>query len=84
MLLDPKPEHDAFMAELKACLGSTGKDLDAAILLGIASQFVGQLLALQDQRRWTVEQAFDLIMKNIEIGNQMVIANSLARPEGRA
>lgn len=84
MLMEPKPEHDAFMAELKSCLGSTGKDLDAAVLLAIASQFVGQLLALQDQRRYSVEQAIDLVMRNLEIGNQMVINSHLTRPEGSA
>lgn len=84
MLMEPKPEHDAFMAELKSCLGSTGKDLDAAVLLAISSQFVGQLLALQDQRRYSVEQAIDLVMRNLEIGNQMVINSHLTRPEGSA
>lgn len=84
MLLDPSPEHDAFMAELKSCLGSTGKDLDAAVLLAIASQFVGQLLAMQDQRRFSVQQAIKLIERNVEIGNQTVIDSLLTQPGGSA
>jgi len=43
-------------------------------VLAIAAQVVGQALALQDQRKMTKEMALDLIMANIEMGNQGVIA----------
>jgi hypothetical protein len=43
--------------------------------LAVASQVVGQVLALQDQRYMTKAMAFDVVLSNIEIGNQSVIGN---------
>lgn len=43
--------------------------------LAIASQVVGQVLALQDKRKMTKEMAFDVMLSNIEMGNQQVIGN---------
>lgn len=52
-------------------------------VLAIASQVVGQCLALQDQRKMTKDMAFEIVMANIELGNQGVIA-SLQNTKGSA
>jgi hypothetical protein len=43
--------------------------------LAIAAQVVGQVLAMQDQRKMTTDQAMSIVIANIETGNQAVIAN---------
>ena len=53
----------------------------AEIVLAIASQVVGQLLAMQDQRKYTVNQIAELIQTNIEAGNQQFVAD-LMRADG--
>lgn len=81
--IDPTPEHRAFLDELKACLASTGKDLESDVLLAITAQFVGMLVANLDQRKYTTDLAMDMIMENIVTGNQAAVAD-LNKPEGRA
>lgn len=82
---EPDPRHRAFLDQLKAALGDTGKDLPGEELLAVASQFVGMLVALQDQRRFTPDMAMEIVARNIEIGNATAIATSgLATPRGRA
>lgn len=80
----PTPAHEAFLAELKATLGSSGKDLDAQVLLAIASQFVGMLLAMQDQRRMTPAMGMEIVARNLEIGNATAIEANLGRTDGAA
>lgn len=82
--IQPDARHEAFLAELKAALGNSGKDIDAAELLAISSQFVGMLLAMQDQRTMTIDRAMATIERNIEIGNRTAIEANLGRPEGAA
>jgi hypothetical protein len=66
----PKPEHDKFMNDLKAQMPA---DMPAQDILAVVSQFVGQLIALQDQRQMTPDQAMQVVSQNIEIGNQAAI-----------
>lgn len=70
--VEPTPELIAFMDDLKAALAKH-TNLNAMEMLAIASQFVGNLIALQDQRRVTPAMAMELVSKNIEIGNQAAI-----------
>ncbi len=53
-------------------------------LLAVSSYFVGQLLALQDQRTMTPEAAMDLIKGNIEAGNAQAIQQALGATSGSA
>jgi len=52
--------------------------------LAIAAQVVGQALALQDQRKMTKEMAFEIILTNIEMGNQAVISQLMNSTGGTA
>lgn len=65
-------EHTAFRDELVAVLRKH-KQLKAEELLAVASYFVGQLIALQDQRKMTPSLAMQIVSVNIEAGNHHVI-----------
>ena len=68
----PTPEAIAFMDDLKATLGRH-THLQPMQMLACASQFVGNLIALQDQTKVTPDMAMRLVAANIESGNQQAI-----------
>lgn len=78
---EPKPEHEKFLKDLKAQMPA---DMPAQDILAIVSQFVGQLIALQDQRVMTPDMAMQIVSQNIEIGNQAVLSTipNILKPEG--
>jgi hypothetical protein len=78
---EPKPEHKKFLDDLKAQMPP---EMPAQDILAIVSQFVGQLIALQDQRVVTPDQAMQLVGQNIEIGNRAALATipNILKPEG--
>jgi hypothetical protein len=43
--------------------------------LAITSQFLGMLVALQDQTKWTPEALMSTVSINLQIGNSAVIEN---------
>jgi hypothetical protein len=61
------------MDDLKLALAKN-TNLSGPEMLAIASQFVGNLIAAQDQRRFTSQQVMRLVSDNIEEGNRMAIA----------
>lgn len=81
--IEPTPEHNAFVNELKAALGNSGKDLESDVLLALTAQFAGMLLAQLDQRKYTPSLAMDLITENLVAGNQAALA-AMGDPQGRA
>lgn len=76
------PMHQAARRELIAWMRKHGEHLPPIHLLALAAGMVGQIMAMQDQSV-SAEMALTLILKNIEHGNQAVIA-LLDTPEGRA
>lgn len=80
----PTAEHDAFLDELRATLGSSGKNLQAEDLLVVTAQFLGILVALQDSRRFTPQMVMEMVMRNIEIGNAATVDTYLGQTEGEA
>lgn len=76
----PKPEHEAFMTAMKETMPP---DMPAQEILAITSQFVGQLVALQDRRVMTPEMAMQIVSENIEIGNHAAML-SVGEPAGEA
>jgi hypothetical protein len=80
----PNAGHAAYMDELKAALGNSGKDIDSAELLAITAQFVGMLIAMQDQRKMTPAMAMELVARNIEQGNASALADLTGPAEGKA
>lgn len=79
----PTAEHNAFMADAKALLGKY-EHLDAVQLLALASQLVGNIVALQDQTKMTVDTVMAVVASNIEEGNAVAIDTFLGQTAGAA
>ncbi len=79
----PSPAHRAFMEDLKGTL-ARHTALSGADMLAVASQFVGQLIALQDQRRFTPEMVMEAVGANIEAGNQAALGALIGMTQGNA
>ena len=62
----------ALMEDLKAALAKN-PNVPAIHMLSVVSQLVGNLVALQDQRRYTVDGLMVLVANNIQIGNRTAI-----------
>lgn len=59
-------------------------DIQPVIQLCVVAQLVGQLIALQDQGRWTPGALLEIVAKNIEVGNADAIRSMLGETEGNA
>lgn len=82
--IKPNAQHLAFRKALEAAIAHHGQDLDAAELLAITANLVGQLIALQDQRCMTPSMAMHLVRTNIEAGNQQAVNSLLFQGGGHA
>ena len=68
-----KPEHEVSYQEMIALMGRHGDAVNAEEMLAIGANMVGKLMALQDQRTMTRERALEIVIKNIEAGNQQAV-----------
>lgn len=87
MAAEAKPEHEIAFQALNAMLKELcdKHDLSNVELLAVASNMLGKILAMQDQRHMSVDRAMRIIRINIEIGNaQAVAALRDAKPTGSA
>ena len=67
------PQMKGFREGLIELLRAHSGNLDASEMLAIAAYTVGQMVAMQDARKWTPEAAMELVAKNIELGNAHAI-----------
>lgn len=79
----PTPAHRAFRDDIIALLKKHAGHLSALEMLALACHLVGQLIAMQDQRKVTREMALQILMKNVEQGNAEAIAQT-DHPKGAA
>ena len=80
-IVKPTAAHQAFRNDAIALLRKHSKDLDDQDMLALGAHLVGQIIALQDQRKMTPGLAMEIVARNIELGNADVIA-PLMRSEG--
>lgn len=73
--MKPTEQQLKFRKALEGAIDSAGRDLQAEEILAVTSHFVGQLIALQDQRKYTSEQVMDLVTQNIQRGNDEAVAS---------
>ena len=66
-------EHEATYQELAALL-QRHSHLTALEILAIASNMVGKIIAMQDQRTVSTEMAMEIVNRNIELGNAQIIS----------
>lgn len=76
--------HQAFVNALLNALRDEFGDLPAEEMLAVASQIVGRMVALQDQRRFTPAAVMQIVAINIEAGNQDIINQLASAPGGHA
>lgn len=80
-----KPEHEIVYQDLVKLLGRHAHKVSAQELLAIGANMLGKIIALQDQRVMTREQALRIVADNIEFGNSQVLdALRKGKPEGTA
>ena len=70
----PRKMHKKLSRDLRLLIHKyMPEEASPELVLAIASQVVGQLLAMQDQRKHTAAQMVELIQANIEAGNQQFV-----------
>lgn len=77
------PDHKQLYLDLIQLLVKYSSDLTAEESLAVAANMIGKMIAMQDQRHMTPEQAMEIVRKNIELGNEQVL-DLLKRSEGNA
>lgn len=78
-----KPEHEVMYQDLAALLSKHKGKVSSLEMLAIAANMTGKIVAMQDQRTVTPQDAVDVVSKNMELGNAQVIAE-LSKTQGRA
>jgi hypothetical protein len=76
MNIEPTAQHRAFRDDVLAVLDKHAGSLDASEMMALAAYTVGQIMAMQDARKWTPAMAMDLVAKNIELGNAQAISDA--------
>jgi hypothetical protein len=76
-----KPHHEVAYDDLTELLRKHAGHLSAIEMLAVASNMVGKLVALQDQRAITPEVAMQTVAKNLEAGNKQIL-DQMAAPGG--
>ena len=76
MMVSPTPEMQAFRDDLLAILNKHAGSLDASEMMALAAYTTGQIMAMQDARKWTPELAMEIVASNLELGNAHAISNA--------
>ena len=72
-LTETSPQHEVAYKDLCELCAKHGAHVTASQMLAIAANMVGKLIAMQDARTMTPEDALSLVMLNIENGNRQII-----------
>lgn len=83
-IIEPDSRHQEFRNELLAVLQKHGASLKAEEILAVTCQLVGQIIAMQDQRRYSSDAIMLMVSRNIEAGNKTAIDQLLNAPGGTA
>lgn len=75
--------HEVAYQDIVKLLNKHAPKLSAAEMLAIAANMVGKLVALQDQRTMTADRAMQVVIANVELGNQQAI-QAMSQPAGNA
>ena len=72
----PTVDHEAFRNDMIAVMDKHAGALDSAEMMALAAYTTGQIMAMQDARKWSPELAMEIVAKNIEAGNAQAIADA--------
>ena len=68
------PQHEIAYQDIVALVLKHGEHLSLVEMLAIAANMLGKLLAYQDQRNLTSAAAMEIVIQNIQMGNQQAVA----------
>ena len=71
----PTERDMAFRSELLTLWNKYAGDLPAEKMLALSAYTVGQMIAMQDQRKFTSATIMELVSENIEAGNKNALDN---------
>jgi hypothetical protein len=77
-----KPQHEIAYQDICSLLKKHA-GIPPLEMLAVAANMLGKMIAMQDQRTVTPEMAMEVVAKNIESGNQQVLAE-LSQSRGSA
>lgn len=72
----PTVDHEAFRNDLIAIMDKHAGSLDASDMMALAAYTTGQIMAMQDARKWTPALAMEVVARNIEAGNVQAIQDA--------
>ena len=65
--------HEVAYQDLCKLVSKHANELSSLQLLAIAGNMVGKLIAMQDQRSISAEQALEVLFYNLQAGNQQIL-----------
>ncbi len=68
------PEHEIAYQDLVALVRKHAGHLTSIEMLAIASNMLGKLVAMQDQRTITPAMCMEIVAQNVEEGNRQAVA----------
>lgn len=74
----PTPEMTRFRDDLASLLGKYTGHLQGDAMLAVAAFLTGQIVAFQDERKMTPEQAMRLVTANLQLGNDAAVADLMS------
>ncbi len=83
-LVKPSPDHIKLRAGFIDLVTRETPDMPLDQMVAVVAYMLGQMIALQDQRRWSPAQMMDLVSQNIQAGNRDAIAHHFANTAGEA
>jgi flagellin-specific chaperone FliS len=78
------PEQEVAYKDLHALLKKNVGGATAVQLLAIAANMIGKLIAMQDQRDISREDAMEIVMTNIEHGQKQALDKLMGESKGNA
>lgn len=82
--VDARPAHEVAYQDLCKLVNKHADKLTALELLAVASNMVGKLVAMQDQRTISPAAAMEVVALNIEHGNKQIVEHLATESLGRA
>lgn len=83
-IIKPKKDHQRFSDDMIALAKSKYSHLPTHELLALIAYLCGQVMAMLDQRKYTVNMARELISENIVLGNKAMVDQIKDEKGGRA
>ena len=74
---EPTPETKALYDTVLAAIGEAGSEMDSLVILAVLAQIVGKWIAFCDAKL-DPQTVMDMVGRNIELGNQQAIAQTIA------